>query len=267
MLSLRDIIYLFSGNLLLTCMCYDISSLATNTGVRLGIRSYPPDFNIGNSLNVIYSLLGGQRLIDEENSYEEEEENEFTWDLVDKRDENEEFSPQKSEEDKISHVDYDSEEDYSVYSCLPDKAVNKYSSLSDSGKDDMINCLIQKYTTASEGREMKLPTYASSNMKKNRNFKLKRSFPQITKKNKWIKNKHGKVPYILRIMFNSKNVWKMTKLYWASLFDVYYLEHNSPYNKSYNSYVPSTSFPPIRKNKTRQRRGQTRKLSDLPPVT
>jgi len=196
-----------------------------------------------------------------------EENNEFIWDLVDKRDENEESSPQKPEEDKMSGLDYDLEEDYSAYTCLSDKEVNKYFSLSDSGKDDMINCLIHKYTSSSDPKDMNLPTNASSNRKKKSIYKMKKSLPQITKKNNWIKNKHGKIPYILRIMFSPKNMWKMIKVYWVSLFDVYYLEHNTLSYKSYNSYAPSKSRTHIPKNKTRQRRGETKKLSDLPQVT
>jgi hypothetical protein len=99
------------------------------------------------------------------------------------------------------------------------------------------------------------------------------NFPQINKKQHWIKNKQEKVPYILSVMFSPKIIWKMIKIYWASLLDVYYLEQNIPGDKSYNPYASSglstslSSFPRIRKNKARQRRGQTKKLSDLPQVS
>jgi len=260
MVSPKTIIYLIIANLTLSCLCHGTLSPVSNTHFSVVSICNQPDYKCVYPLSVIYSLHGGKTPINEKKLLEED--NEFIWDLVDKRDKEEESAPQKVEGGKTLQLDYDSEEEYSAYTKLSENSVNKYSPLSDTVKDNMIKCLIQKHIN---DRCIKQPTNTSSDYREKRNYEMEKTFPQMINKNNWIRNK--KITHILPVIFNPKNMWKMIRMYWVSLFDVYYLDHNISDKYSYNSHISSTIFPSIGKTRTRQKRGQSKKLSDLPRIT
>lgn len=241
-------------------MCHDTVFPISNTHFSVVNKCNQDDYKFIYPLSVTYPLHGGKIISDEKKLLEEDKE--FIWDLVDKSDEKEESTPQKLEEAKTLKVEYDSEEIYSAYTSSSENSVDRYSPLSDLVKDNMIKCLIRKHIN---NRSIKLPTNTSSDYSEKRNYKMEKTFPQMINKNKWIKN--NKIMHFVPVVFNPKSMWKMIKMYWVTLFDVYYLDNVKFDEYDYNSRMSSTVFPNVSKSSARQKRGQSKKLSDLPRIT
>lgn len=282
-LSILKIIHLFivTINLLLlsihirptSCLCRRHSMLMVVNSVSTG--SIPTTATREHEISSLLILMirGGKMSFDSNDSSSEGEEREMEWIISDQG--HDKDGGERELETEEDEYDIISSEDIS-------EGEKSYLSLSESSKDAMINTLILSKTNSEKG----IIDAALNDMVKTKNERSKTN--KKTKKSsltslrkykknliiKWSKKKH-KIPYIVRVMFSSKTIWKMTKVYWQSLFNIKFLEENAlPEYKVSSSTVTVPLFPST-KTKTveycsrrkQMQPGQAKKLSDLPQLS
>jgi len=104
------------------------------------------------------------------------------------------------------------------------------------------------------------------------NTKLSESLPakKTAPKKKLSLAKAFKVPYILRAAMNPFTVFAMTKAYWASLFNLDYLQKNRPAQELRSALEEKAKRNPSgggsNKGRRKMKRGQAKTLADLPQL-
>lgn len=220
------------------------TAAAASTNRRQTLSSSPP--------SVLRLLVRGGATLEEDEESEGEDEEEFkdAVEVMEKEDEEEE------EEEELSESEEVEAEEVSLDASLAAAALKSSSKMK-------AKAASSKVQTAKKAVNTQLMSESSSTAAKTSTTATK---PPKKKSS----SKLFHLPYIVRALLNPRTVWAMTRAYWASLFDLDYLQSKQPAATELRSALEEKakrSGGSAKKGRRRMKRGQAKTLADLPQLS